>query len=148
VIAYMMAHITNDIVFDKIIARTSDKIYPKSFQLVLDCFEHVKQDIRQVVFVDDNAVSSYIQAKTIPIEKQSPTSWYRIKPYYRILSADEFVECLSICFEGIQVSLDLQESIMGYYYANEIETNDIKGDDELIRLAEYLLQFYQSKETT
>lgn len=142
VIAYMMSYIMDSPVFDKIIARTTDKVYPKTFAHILKCFPEFPRDIRGITFVDDNATPSYILADSIPLANQSPSCWYRVKPYYKLLTAEQIVECLDVCFHSLPVSLELQESIMTYYYANEMETNDTNEDDDLIRLAEDLIRMY------
>ena len=142
-ISYMMAYIIDNLVFDKIIARTTTQCYPKTFQKVLECFPTApKSDIRHIVFVDDNATRDYILANDIPASHQHDSCWYRVNAYYRILSSDEFVECFEYCFKGLDISEEIQDTVMTYYYVNEEEMPNMEHDNELITLAEHLIRIF------
>ena len=141
-IAYMLTYIMDFHIFDNILTRTTDKVYIKSFQRILDCFPDHPKDIRKIVFIDDHSTPNFISANGIPENHVKATSWYPISPYSRILASNDFGDCLDYCFRNFTIPEDIYDFITTYYYTNELETESAKDDNELIRLAEYLIHFY------
>ena len=104
-IAYMMNYIMDrQGVFDHILARPANCIteqngwIQKNFSRVLALYPERPNDIRDMIFVDDMAIPQLIDVNGIPRSNVLPTCWYRVDPYYRILSDREFVACVTYCF--------------------------------------------------
>jgi hypothetical protein len=143
-IAYMLTHLSNKRIFDRILARRSDMVILKRFERILDEFPDAPKDIRQIVFVDDLATPTFITANTIEKEYISPSSWYPIKPYRHILTTSEFMDCIQYCFTEIKISEQQIEICMANYFMSEGEEDqtDYKNDKELIELSEFLIRHF------
>lgn len=53
----------------------------KSFDRILNLYPGVNRDIRDIVFVDDNANPKLIEADNISAEHKTLSSWQRVSPY-------------------------------------------------------------------
>ena len=46
------------------------------------------------------------------------------------------------CFKGLDISEEIQETVMTYYYLNEEEMPNMEHDNEMITLAEHLIRIF------
>ena len=103
-IAFMMNVMVGESVFDQILTRPNPAgplvggTWPKSFNRVLKLYPDKPKDIRDIVFVDDLAYPAYVLADGIPRCNVENTSWYPVPPYYRILTPDDILNCLTYIF--------------------------------------------------
>jgi hypothetical protein len=53
----------------------------KDFDRILHLYPWRPRDIRQIIFIDDNATPQRIEADTIPPEGKAWSAWYKVSPY-------------------------------------------------------------------
>jgi hypothetical protein len=124
-ISYMMGYLCdrkiifdNILMRDKTILRDKNGRHSKSFSRILDLYPTKPRDIRQMIFVDDQADPNFIRAHDISKDKQHEESWCAIEPYFRRLSYHELMDCFKTCFEDTFALQDhaIIEVMMSYYY--------------------------------
>lgn len=121
VISYMMTVLAGEQVFDHILARPNhpdqDGVYRKQFYRILELYPNVPKDIREITFLDDNAVPDFICHAGIQKSATSEKSWLKVEPYTRILGSKEIYECVVYCFQPVFCD-DLQiliDTVFQYY---------------------------------
>ena len=116
---------------------------PKSFSRIFALDNERPRDTRDILFVDDNASRSFITA-TSDTEVHDD-SFYRITPYYRILTDEELDEFLEKVFQDINIPAETLEKIKRQYrYFSplaDIEKNNI-GDEEFLKLKKIVVEKY------
>jgi hypothetical protein len=121
-IAYMMEQIIQEPVFDVILSRDV-QITKKEWSRILDLYPDRPMDIRNMVFVDDNAHPSFILAGRIPKPNQHPSCWHRVTPYKRCLTEREIYNCVQTCFGPIAEMQDVVSFLHEYCIVHGPDTN-------------------------
>lgn len=105
-IAYMMNKLVQESVFNNILARevspdnNTIQILNKKFSRVLDLHPTFPKNITEMVFVDDLASPDFILANDIPEDAKNESAWYKIPPYRKDISWQQFYGCLLCCFQN------------------------------------------------
>lgn len=116
-IAYMMEQIIQEPLFDVILARdkrTQIQSQKKEWIRILEVYPDRPMDIRNMIFVDDNADPSFILAGRIPNANRHPSCWYRVPPYKRCLTEREIYSCAQACFGPIAEIHDVVTFLYNY----------------------------------
>ena len=66
----------------------------KSFSRVLNLYPSKPKDIRNMIFVDDNATPKMVEANSISPDKKTLDSWERVRAYRLDYTGDDFKECI------------------------------------------------------
>jgi hypothetical protein len=78
----------------------------KKFDRILNLYPWKPRDIREIVFIDDNASPKYIEAGSIDSDKKHASSWYKVSPYRIAYNASIYRQFINELYEeyGITIS--------------------------------------------
>lgn len=124
-IAYMMEQLIQEPLFDLILAREkgAQQSQKKEWRRILEVYPDRPMDIRNMVFIDDNADPSFILAGRIPNTNRHPSCWYRVTPYKRCLTERELIDCVHTCFGQIPEAFEIASFLHDYCILNGPEIN-------------------------
>ncbi len=127
-IAYMMEQLIQEPLFDVILAREKGiraRTHPqtKSWSRVLEVYPDRPMDIRNMIFIDDNADPSFIVLGRIPKSNQHPSCWHRVPPYKRCLTEREIADCVHACFGPMPEACEIVDFLHNYCILNGPDTN-------------------------
>ena len=123
-IQYMFSYIMTQQVFDHLLTRPPHgqtlqggwKV--KQFKRVLDQYPDRPLDTRGLLFVDDMALPPYIQTTGLPKQGVFQSSYFRVTPYKRVLSAKEVFECLLYVFGSDHMTTEFMDDVYSTYRTN------------------------------
>jgi hypothetical protein len=83
----------------------------KKFDRVLNMYPWKPRDIREIVFIDDNASPKYIEADSIDSDKKHASSWYKVSPYRIAYSAIIYRQFINELCEEYSITLSEEDSV-------------------------------------
>jgi hypothetical protein len=121
-IQYMFSYLMTHQVFDHLLTRPQVgqtlvggwKV--KQFKRVLDVYPERPLSTYGLLFLDDMAVPPYIQTSGIPKQGVFQSSYFRVTPYKRVLSAKEVFECLIYVFGSDYMTAEFMDDVYATYH--------------------------------
>lgn len=149
----------NKNIFDKILSLPPNKyrkelkggFIQKSFERILNLYPWKPRDIRDILFVDDKAHPSFIEANNVESNKKHTTSWQHVPEYNVAYSKKDFIHCIEDFKEYISkkysINSSINDDIINHNIINDIGNNveeikedslKNKQDNTFIRLSELI----------
>ena len=77
----------------------------KDFDRILNLYPWKPRDIRQIIFIDDNATPKHIEADTIHADAKGWDSWYKVAPYRVSHGSGQFIDAINKLIEIYSVDV-------------------------------------------